>query len=267
MRRTGVLLLLTVLISACGAPPHAPVSERRITSTPGYHQVQKGETVYSIAWMYGQDYKNLARWNGIPRPYAIYPKQMLALKPGLRKLSEFRPSRKHRPAKGNRKAPQKKITSKVVKKPQYRHKPKTASRTKQNTTSTSTRITNQRVKTWLWPTKGKVIRKFSRQDSGKKGIAIAGVAGQRILAAASGKVVYSGAGLLRYGKLIIIKHNNTYLSAYAHNRRILVKEGSFVKQGQKIAEMGKSGTGRVTLHFEIRKNGKPVNPVYFLSKR
>jgi lipoprotein NlpD len=111
------------------------------------------------------------------------------------------------------------------------------------------------------------VRGFSSTDSGKKGIAIAGRPGATIIAAAAGKVVYSGEGLLRYGKLIIIKHNNTYFSAYAHNRRLLAKEGSQVKSGQKIAEMGRTGTDRTMLHFEIRKDGKSVNPLYYLPKK
>jgi len=246
--RIGVLLLLSVLLLACGAPTYAPVSDRRVTSSPGYHRVQKGETVYSIAWMYGMDYKTLARWNKIPRPYSIYPKQILRLKPKLKKRVVSKPAViKKAPVKRSKK--------------QYRVRKQTSKKIKPAVAE------GHKVKRWIWPVKGRVIRQFSRKDSGKKGIAIAGKAGKRVVATAAGKVVYSGSGLLRYGKLIIIKHNNTYLSAYAHNRRILVKEGGVVKQGQQIAEMGQSGTDQVMLHFEIRKNGKPVNPLYFLSKK
>ncbi|KIO50533.1 peptidase M23B [Nitrosospira sp. NpAV] len=114
---------------------------------------------------------------------------------------------------------------------------------------------------WIWPTKGKVLDGFSEST---KGIDIAGKSGQPVTASAGGKVVYSGAGLRGYGKLIIIKHNNTYLSAYAHNDKILVKEGQTVAKGQKIAEMGNTDTTAVKLHFEIRKNGKPVDPLKYL---
>lgn len=115
---------------------------------------------------------------------------------------------------------------------------------------------------WSWPAKGKVLAGFS--DGGSKGIDIAGEQGQAVLAAAPGKVVYSGAGLRGYGKLIIIKHNKTYLSAYAHNSQLLVKEGQAIAKGQKIAEMGNSDTDRVKLHFEIRKLGRPVDPAKYL---
>jgi lipoprotein NlpD len=120
------------------------------------------------------------------------------------------------------------------------------------------------VKRWRWPAKGKVVTSFSR--SGGKGIDIAGKFGQVIVAASDGSVVYSGSGLIGYGQLIIVKHNKRYLSAYAHNNKILVKEGDTVKGGQRIAEMGRSGSNRAMLHFEIRRDGKPTNPVRYLPK-
>lgn len=116
---------------------------------------------------------------------------------------------------------------------------------------------------WMWPTNGKVIAAFS-ESANLKGIDIAGKAGQPIVASAAGKVVYVGSGLRGYGKLVIVKHNNTFLSAYAHNREIVVKEGQQVTKGQKIAEMGDSDSDQVKLHFEIRRLGKPVDPVKFL---
>jgi lipoprotein NlpD len=116
---------------------------------------------------------------------------------------------------------------------------------------------------WAWPTSGKVIAGFS-EGSNLKGIDIAGRAGQPVLASAAGRVVYAGAGLRGYGKLVIVKHNNTYLSAYAHNREILVKEGQQVSKGQKIGEMGDTDADQVKLHFEIRRLGKPIDPAKFL---
>jgi lipoprotein NlpD len=116
---------------------------------------------------------------------------------------------------------------------------------------------------WTWPTSGKVIAGFS-EGSNLKGIDIAGKAGQPVLASAAGRVVYAGAGLRGYGKLVIVKHNNTYLSAYAHNREILVKEGQQVSKGQKIGEMGDTDADQVKLHFEIRRLGKPIDPAKFL---
>jgi lipoprotein NlpD len=116
---------------------------------------------------------------------------------------------------------------------------------------------------WSLPAQGRVITKFSESDN-RKGIDIAGKLGQPVMASANGKVVYSGSGLRGYGKLIIIKHNNTYLSAYAHNSKILVKEGQSVSRGQKIAEMGKTDARQVELHFEVRRYGKPVDPAKYV---
>jgi len=135
----------------------------------------------------------------------------------------------------------------------------------QDTQSANSRLP-ETVDKWEWPAKGKLLRGYSANESGKKGITIGGRPGQPVKAAASGKVVYSGSGLVRYGKMIIIKHNETYLSAYAHNNKIFVREGTMVKSGQQIAEMGSTGTNQTILHFEIRKNGKPVNPLQFLPR-
>jgi len=120
---------------------------------------------------------------------------------------------------------------------------------------------------WSWPTKGPVIESFSLSGRINKGIDLAGKNGEPVFAAADGKVVYSGTGLVGYGNLIIIKHNETYLSAYAHNSRLLLKEGDKAKAGQKIAEIGSTGANRDKLHFEIRRDGKPVNPMKYLPGR
>ena len=119
---------------------------------------------------------------------------------------------------------------------------------------------------WVWPTEGRIVAGFSPR-AGLKGIDISGKYGQTIRSAAAGKVVYAGAGLRGYGKLIIVKHNEVFLSAYAHNRKILAREGIRVAAGQRIAEMGDTGTDRVKLHFEIRKDGRPVNPIHYLPKQ
>ena len=118
---------------------------------------------------------------------------------------------------------------------------------------------------WIWPASGKTVGTFS--ESGSKGVDIAGKAGDPVIAAADGRVVYSGTGLRGYGKLVILKHNNTYLSAYAHNQNILVKEGQSVSKGQKIAEMGNTDADQVKLHFEVRRQGKPVDPLKYLPVR
>ncbi len=131
-------------------------------------------------------------------------------------------------------------------------------------TATTTKATNEKVSKWLWPTKGRVIKNFSAGEQGNKGIDIAGQRGQPIVSTASGTVVYSGNALRGYGNLIIVKHNDNYLSAYAHNDKLLVSEGQSVSSGQKIATMGSSGAKSVKLHFEIRYQGKSVNPKRYL---
>lgn len=121
--------------------------------------------------------------------------------------------------------------------------------------------------TWSWPASGPVLRSFDAGSEGRKGINIGGNSGQPVHAAADGKIVYSGSGLGGYGRLIIIKHNKEFLSAYAHNRKLIASEGEWVRKGQEIALMGNSGTDRVQLHFEIRKHGKPVDPLQYLPPR
>ena len=204
----------------------------------GYHTVLKGETLYSIAFRHGIDYKTLARWNSIRPPYTIYAGQRLKL------------TRPHVTSKTYAaKAKATKKSSKTVTKKPADKKPE--------------KIINHK---WNWPTKGKVIRTYSSRLGGNKGIDIAGKVGQPVLAASSGKVVYSGNGLAGYGNLIIVKHSEQFLSAYAHNKRLFVKEGGEVKLGEKIAELGRSGTTEPKLHFEIRYKGKPVDPLKYLPK-
>ncbi len=211
----------------------------------GYHTVLKGETLYSIAFRHGKDYKKIARWNNIRTPYTIYAGQRLKLTPTQ-------------------------ITSKT-----YQTKKKTTSSANTNKKKTSkssaskkvTKAASKPIKhNWNWPTKGVVIRTYSTRSGGNKGIDIAGKIGQPVFAASSGKVVYSGNGLASYGNLIIIKHSEQFISAYAHNKKLFVKEGGEVKRGEKIAELGKTGTSEAKLHFEIRYKGKPVDPIKYLPK-
>ncbi len=204
---------------------------------PAFIVVRKGDTVYSIARYQNLKPQQLARWNALKRPYAIYPGQKLKLRP---------PQTSHQIANSKPVIPSRPPVKTIVAKRTEVKLPKT-------------------VKGWQWPVKGRVVKTFSSKDNTRKGIKIAGNRGQTIKAAAKGKVVYSGNGLIGYGNLIIIKHSNTFLSAYAYNRKLLVKEGEQVKSGQAIARMGSVDKGRALLHFEIRKNGKPVNPLRYLS--
>jgi len=203
----------------------------------GFHKVQQGDTLYSIAWNYGLDYRDLAAWNNIPEPYIIYPGQTLRLTP--------------RPGAAPRRGGE-----------GIESQPKASTAAAKSDRSDA--AADQAAIKWQWPTTGKLLD--SDTPTSRNGVDIEGKAGQVIKAAASGDVVYSGSGLLGYGKLIIIKHNDTFLSAYAHNDRIYVKEGDRVVGGQKIATMGLGNNGEPVLHFEIRKKGKPVNPLDQLPK-
>jgi lipoprotein NlpD len=208
-----------------------------------YHRVEKGETLYSIAWAYGHDVRDVASWNKIRPPYTIYPEQRIRVKP---------------PAKStNRSQPPTHSSTTARNKAGSNNQAKYSPRKDKNTAKIS----------WHWPTNGKIIGKYSVRDAGKKGLDIAGKAGQRIYAAAKGEIVYVGSGLRGYGRLIIIKHNDTYLSAYAHNRKLYVKENQKVERGQHIADMGSDEAERAMLHFEVRRNGKPVDPLKYLPRR
>ena len=270
-------VLWCLLLSACNRNVHAPVSTREEPdqSTPAtslqqpkqtgvaqqnarQHLIVRGDTLYSIAWNYGFDYRDVAHWNGITSPYVIYPGQIIRL--------QSPPQGETRTFKNE---VQPLTPGPIV--------------TKKSTTGTDATIKNEPVikqaKTaqqksqvesvsgpirWSWPTRGDIIK--SDTPISKKGIDIAGQIGQQINASAPGEVVYSGSGLLGYGRLIIIKHNDTYLSAYAHNSQLLVKEGDRVVADQQIAQMGRTNDGRALLHFEIRKNGQPENPLNHLPK-
>ncbi|MDE1460371.1 peptidoglycan DD-metalloendopeptidase family protein [Spartinivicinus poritis] len=245
------LVISFVFVPGCvTTKTYAPVTDRtqRPKVTQGEHIVKPGETLYSIAWRYGWDYRKLASVNNIRSPYLIHPQQRI-------KLSNTSPTKKH----------PKKRSQKITKK-----QPKTSgsvTKVKKPTEKSVKKRTSKSGKiTWIWPVKGRVIENFTTKGKVNKGIDIGGKLGQPVNAAADGKVVYAGSGLLGYGKLVIIKHNYQFLSAYAHNRKLLVKEGDKVQAGQKIAEIGATGTTMAKLHFEIRQNGTPVNPLKFLPR-
>ncbi len=259
---------------------------------PDSYAVKKGDTLYSIGLEFGLDYKDIAQWNNIAPPYTIHIGRILKFnfpktaevvgsadtvvvtpiktEPVVARPIISEPSLKTEPkalkepyseqamAPQTAKPAEKTDSLKVVEAPRQ---PESAKVDKPAATSGD----DESVE-WAWPTPGKVIAGFG-ETGGSKGVDILGQAGQAVLAAASGKVVYSGSGLRGYGKLVIIKHNKTYLSAYAHNSQILVKEGQDVTKGQKIAEMGSTDTDKTKLHFEIRKLGKPVDPARYLPEK
>ena len=226
--------------------------------------VVPGDTLYSIAWESGQDYRELAKWNRISPPYTIKPGQALRVLPPTEQTpATVKPSATSKAAdKANTKSTY--STSKTGKAIASADKPKAKNKTK--TVAPSSDSGKTLAGSWAWPADGQLLKRYSDNGSGK-GLDIGGKRGQPIRAAAAGRIVYQGSGLRGYGQLIIIKHSDEFLSAYAHNDRTYVKEGDVVKRGQKIADMGNTGTDRVKLHFEIRRQGVPTDPLKFLPKR
>jgi lipoprotein NlpD len=219
--------------------------------------VVKGDTLYSIAFRLGIDFRELAARNGIQSPYIIKVGQALRTEKQAPKPTIKKPKvavKASSPSKKTNKSglKQSKVTS--VTKPS----------SKSQVPSDSV-INVQSVSRWRWPSAGKVIRMYS--SNRHKGIDIAGKRGDPVKAVAAGKVVYAGTGVTGYGSLLIIKHNETYLSAYGHNERLLVSENMNIQAGQQIATMGSSGTDTVKLHFELRRRGRPIDPLILLPRR
>ncbi|MHC8340711.1 peptidoglycan DD-metalloendopeptidase family protein [Pseudomonas sp. HLT2-19-2] len=264
-------LVLSTLLVGCSSNKSSDVRvvdrnnavAQRPAVTTGQYVVRPKDTLFSIAFRYGWDYKALAARNNIPTPYTIHPGQTIrfdgrtgSTPTAVVSSSNSTPSSSskttvfRRPVTGAATG-----TATVV--PSVANKPAPTSLPPAGPAPTG----------WGWPSNGILIGKFSSNGSLNKGIDIAGDLGQPVLAASDGTVVYAGSGLRGYGELVIIKHSDTYVSAYGHNRRLLVREGQQVKVGQTIAEMGSTGTDRVKLHFEIRRQGKPVDPLQFLPRR
>jgi lipoprotein NlpD len=286
MKRTArVALLLACLgLGAC-LGPRSVVVERSEGSAPRSsrpapirsereYTVVRGDTLYGIAFRHGVDFRELARINRIASPYTIYPGQRLVLAPGSG-ANEARPVTRRTgsrpptamPAPGS-------ITGMPAPpgKPPAATAPPTTAPAPTPSTPAPAPVApgaTQRAEgvVWRWPASGQLIGRFVAGDPTRQGINIAGNAGQPVFAAAAGEVVYSGAGLIGYGELVIIKHSDVFLSAYGHNRKRLVAEGQRVTAGQQIAEMGRTGAARDMLHFEIRRSGKPVDPLPLLPKR
>ena len=230
----SLILAISLSLSGCYTGAVKPSKQTR------YYIVQKGDTLYAIAWRYRVNANSIARWNNLKDPYVIKPGQRLKL--GY---------------SGSNKT--KRTATSTTKKSSNN-----AASSSKKTSPSSTKLQIAKAPgSWSWPVKGKLISKYSAD---RNGIDIAANNGTAVKAAASGQVVYAGNGLRGYGNLVIIKHNATYFSAYAHSRKLLVAEGHRVKRGQKIAEVGSTGTNRNKLHFEIRKNGDPVDPLRYLPR-
>ncbi len=221
--RTVAIVLIATFLAACGAP--------RYVHDPNTHIVRSGETLFSIAWRYGKDPQDVARWNGLGDGSLIHPGDVIRLTPPSGAVNQ-------RSQQASRPAP----------------KP-------------LPRVPTEPPPPWGWPTNGRISVDFGGKPGTGTGVLIDGRSGQPIVAAASGRVVYAGSGLIGYGQLIVLKHNDTYLSAYGYNASLLVKEGESIRKGQRIATMGEGPERKARLHFEIRRNGKPVNPRQYLPAR
>ncbi|WGT65027.1 peptidoglycan DD-metalloendopeptidase family protein [Variovorax paradoxus] len=285
----GITLAVVLVIAGCAAPRGpAPVEDRGtmtrapnsvpggplITTDasgkplpgienygkPGYYAVRPGDTIRRIGNETGQSWQNIVRWNNLENPDLIEVGQVLRVVPPVGPTSTT-VAAAAAPTEG---AVTKPVTPPAV----LPAAPASAAASKPAVTaSPSAPAANSGDEDlgWIWPAHGTLIAGFD--DAKNKGFDIGGKAGDAVLAAADGRVVYAGAGLRGYGNLIILKHNNTYLTAYAHNQTLLVKEDQSVQKGQKIAEMGNSDADRVKLHFEIRRQGKPVDPARYLPSR
>jgi len=332
-RVARALSLVVLLVAGCastgpapvedlsvGGPRHPPADRPapRPPEEAGRYSVQRGDTLYSIAFRHGVDYRELAQWNGIAAPYTIYVGQELRLANTPRVASApvsaprpstpvahaptpssptTRPSSPSTPmptpfepvSAGSASTPMHAPPGEVVaaaptaatpvaptpSTPVAEAPPKAPTASVPSATPSvpppatpppSEPVANGEV-SWRWPADGQVVGTYLSGDQTRQGIDIAGQAGNPVRASADGSVVYSGNGLVGYGELIIIKHSPSFLSAYGHNRKRLVKEGDRVKAGQVIAEMGSSSASRDSLHFEIRRNGKPANPIDYLPRR
>lgn len=262
---------IIVGLNACSTQSPAPVRGYQYNNyndnqvvAKGFYKVQPKDTLYRIALEHGQDYKDIVAWNNIQDPNHIIQGTILRVAPPD---STTKNTITNSVANNDNDVEVKTLSNDIT-------NTTTTTTTTENTATTATittteKDTNKTSKVydtveWAWPTTNKLTTGFS---SSNKGMEFTGKSGDAILAAADGKIVYAGNGLRGYGELVIIKHNATYLTAYGHNRKILVKEGQSVKRGQKIAEMGNTDTDKVKLHFELRKQGNPINPSAYLPAR
>ena len=237
------------------------MSSRPAQVTRGTHTVVRGDTLFSIAWRYGWDYRELAAANNIAAPFTIRPGQEIRLdRRGTAVASQpSAPPARQTPPPASSSTPSTSAPSASTPAPSAQQTPP-----RQSTPST---VAGTGDVNWRWPASGELLSRFSAQQAGQSGVRIAGSSGDPVVAAASGVVVYRGNGLTGYGNLLIVKHNDRWLSAYAHNDDMLVREGDKVDAGQRIATMGATGTFRTQLHFEIRRDGTPVDPLGLLPRR
>ncbi|TYL47266.1 peptidoglycan DD-metalloendopeptidase family protein [Marinomonas sp. IMCC 4694] len=268
-RAVSGLVVLCFLLSGCSYEVlHYSAKNNRtyasnnasVSSVPasGIHRVESGETLFSIAFRYGLDYRELAQANRIDSPYVIYPKQKIRLdvtgNPPVKVANNT-----STPASASARAATE-IPMKIV-------PPKPIATTKEAKKIAKSDVKDEKIASgWSWPVNGTVTRGFSNAGVSSKGIDIKAPQGELVKAAADGTVVYAGSGLIGYGNLVIVKHNDVYLSAYAYNERILVKEQQNVRMGDSLAVIGGKGEERPLLHFEVRRDGQPIDPLDVLPK-
>jgi lipoprotein NlpD len=299
---TVFMLAALLLLAGCGPrhsvrvdpvpsrPAASPVAPAQQAVGGAEYRVVRGDTLYGIAFRHGLDYRQLAEHNRIGAPYTIYPGQRLRLPARLppvtaRVVDDRGPAGSPgegvvapivRPAPVGGRPPDAPPNATAAVDPQptpaVSPAPGTAAAAAaaaaapSSTAAAATPLPSGPIR-WAWPADGAVVASFAPNDPTRQGLNIAGSAGQPVRAAAAGIVVYSGSGLIGYGELVIVKHSDEWLSAYGHNRKRLVAEGEAVSAGQQIAEMGRSGASRDMLHFEIRRNGRPVDPAGLLPRR
>lgn len=301
MPRLLLSVLLLLVTFGCSSRYPAPVADLdaspRFIDSGRTHRVNGGETLYVVAWIYELDAGALARANNLRETDALTPGQILTV--DLRGA----PAPSRTAGAGNVVTTGAAVTTGISRAPlesapiARQSLPESTPLPQSNAPAPATTTTPPRTRTelpptvattppvvttpppsvpaadpnapivWAWPARGNIIGRFSNSDADNKGIKLGGSEGDTVMAAADGEVVYTGNGLLRYGELVILKHNDRFLSAYAHNKLITVREGDRVTRGQKIAELGSTGIDRDMLHFEIRLDGKPVDPLSYLPSR
>ncbi|MFC1719877.1 peptidoglycan DD-metalloendopeptidase family protein [Pseudomonadota bacterium] len=282
----AITLLSVGLLAGCaGWKPDEGGSKSgsSYSQTPdGYYRVKHGDTLHAIAFKFGMDWRNIAQWNDIRSPYTIYPDQDLRLSaPGTTASPNSSSTASGSGAVVTAAAPPRSSSTTTYDVPSQ---PRPAVMNAETATSPAAAEPVTPAEnppraatpapsnvgdpaTWLWPADGRIISNFAPNDPSRKGIDIGGKEGEAVVASAAGEVVYSGSGLIGYGELVIIKHNEQLLSAYAHNHKRLVTEGQKVAAGQRIADMGKNDRNQPMLHFEIRLNGNPQDPLKYLPSR
>ena len=269
--RTVATVILCVTLLSCAGPErpapvvvlnsqHYPEQEEKLTR----YTVKAGDTLYAIAWYTGHDYRDIAEWNSLPKPFNIYPGQTLNLQPS-RRVSKNPRSVNNTTGQTREQKPKMSIDQKDSQ--AYCECESDVNNPKGLVGKPPKNGFPQRVERWVWPANGQVKLSNSNSQATSTGVDIYANQGSKVVAAAAGKVVYAGNALRGYGNLIIIKHTESFLSAYAHNDQILVSERDWVDAGQEIGKMGSTGTNSVKLHFEIRYRGKAVEPMKYLPNK